>query len=133
MRRVDRVLLAGIGLTVAILLIAGAVNPQLAITMLPAMGWIGVAAAIRFALWPRDNHGNLKEPPEPDPPTPEDVRKGQLAWQRMKILTIALLILSTAATIFVVASRSDNPVASTALLLAIIAGITAIWQFTRRR
>jgi hypothetical protein len=129
-RRMDKVLLAGIGLTVATLLIAGAVNPQLAITMRPAMGWIAVAAVIRFALWPRDKPGRLKEPPEPDPPTPEDVLKGQVAWQRMKILTIAVLIPSTAATVFVVASKSENPVVSATLPLAITVGITAIWQFT---
>ncbi len=48
----------------------------------------------------------------------------------MKILAIALLIPSTAATVFGVASNAANPVASTALLLAIIVACTAIWQLT---
>ena len=132
MRRVDKVLLAGAGVTLATLLILGAVNPELASDALPVMAWLGGAWAIRFALWPRDRHGNLKEPPPPDPPTAEDVHKSRVAFRRLTILAFGLLIAITGG-LFVTAYNTDNPVGSTALLLAVIVACTAVWQFTRPR
>jgi hypothetical protein len=130
-QRIDYILLIGMGITVAALLIARAIDPELAESLLPGISWIGIAYVIRFALWPRDRRGNLQEPPPRDPPTQEDIRKGQLALQRLKVFGIVLAI-PVVAAFFVVAFNSPDPVAATLPLLGIAVLAAAIWQFRGR-
>jgi len=102
--------------------------------------WVGFLGLVLLSLVRRRRYapqslnkpGTRHEAREADPPTAEDVRRSQVALRRMKILAIALLIPSAGATVFTVAYKSETPVASTAVVLAIIVGCTAFWQFNRR-